>query len=375
MTPRERLLRALDGEPVDRTPVWLLFPYHPTAYYVDVRAHAAYRRVCDVAEAHGVIVLNRRNPGVRLHTDAVLEQETTAQTAAGPVRRRSLRYGGASLTSDTPLAPGGGARGKKLLRSDEDLELFCSLPIEQDPRRIEAALEPQLAAYRRERDAFPLDQGAMMLDLGSPVNALYHAADLESYAIWSLTHPQLIVAWLDRVMAQLEQVYRFFLERDLADVYFLVGSELAAPPLVSPATFRRWVVPYERALIDLIHAYGKRVIQHYHGHIRALLPDFQAMGADGLHTIEAPPVGNCTLSQAYATTGERITLIGNIQYDEFRSATPAAMRRRVAETLDEVAGRRFILSPTAGPFDAAPSATLIENYLAFIAAASAYPAR
>ena len=39
MTPRERLLAALDGRPTDRVPLWLLFPFHPLNCYVDVRQH------------------------------------------------------------------------------------------------------------------------------------------------------------------------------------------------------------------------------------------------------------------------------------------------------------------------------------------------
>ncbi len=38
----------------------------------------------------------------------------------------------------------------------------------------------------------------MMLDLGSPVNTLYHSSLLESYALWSLTHAPTVEAWLDR---------------------------------------------------------------------------------------------------------------------------------------------------------------------------------
>jgi hypothetical protein len=79
------------------------------------------------------------------------------------------------------------------------------------------------------------------------------------------------------------------------------------------------------------------------------------------------------LSQAFEATANEITLIGNIQYDEFRSATPEEMKRRVRETLDEAGGRRLILSPSAGPFDPSPSARLIENYIAFIEAAEDYP--
>jgi len=362
---------ALQGEPVDRTPVWLLFPYHPTSYYVDVRSHPDYRRIFDLSQQQGVIMLNRRNPAVRWHSPDVVYERAEIASNSGPVHRRTMKWGGVQVYSDHPRKAG--SPGKKLLESDEDLEAFCRLPIEDNEPRIEADLKDQLGEYRREQSEFPLDQGSMMLDLGSPVNALYHSSNLEEYAIWSLTHDSLIVDWLGRMMKQLEIVYRFCLERDLADVYFLVGSELAAPPLVSRETFQRWVVPYESRLIALVHSYGKKVIQHFHGQIHEILPDFVTMNPDGLHTIEAPPVGNCTLSQAYETTQARITLIGNIQYDEFRSATPAEMRRRVHETLDEVAGRRFILSPTAGPFDTDPSPTLLENYRAFIQAAAEYP--
>jgi uroporphyrinogen-III decarboxylase len=363
MTPRERLLRVLDGKPTDQTPIWLLFPYHRTGYYVDVRNHAQYRRVFDYARERGVIMLNRRNLGVRLHPDNVVcTDEAIATPSQGTVRRRSIRHGGTCLYSEGPA-------GKPLLASDEDLEAFCSMPVQEDETVLSREMEKQLGPYLRERDEFPLESGAMMLDLGSPINMIYHAADLCLYPVWSLTHRSVIEPWLDLRMRQLESVYRFCLDRDLADIYFLVGSELASPPMVSPETFGRWVVPYERKLISLVHSYGKRVIQHYHGQIREILPAFVEMAPDGLHTIEAPPVGNCTLSQAFEITQGKITLIGNVQYDEFRSATPAQMRQLVRETLTEVAGRRFILSPTAGPFDGSPSEALLANYRAFIDAA------
>lgn len=370
MTPRQRLFRALDGEPTDQPPVWLLFPFHPTGYYVDVRAHTDYRPIFDFSRDQGVIMLNRRNLRAPSHAPDVICTEEDIRTPQGAVHRCTMSHHGLRLHSDQPREQG--ATGKKLLSSDEDIGVFCQLPLEDNEARITAALEVQLEQYRREQSAFPLDCGAMMLDLGSPVNQLYHAAVLEEYAIWSLTHDALIVAWLERKMNQLEIIYRFCLERDLADVYFLVGSELASPPLVSRKTFQRWVVPYESRLIALVHSYGKRVIQHYHGQIREILPDFVTMNPDGLHTIEAPPIGDCTLSQAYEGTQSSITLIGNIQYDEFRSATVTEMKARVRETLDEVGGRRFILSPTAGPFDENPLQAFIDNYLAFIDAAATY---
>jgi uroporphyrinogen-III decarboxylase len=209
----------------------------------------------------------------------------------------------------------------------------------------------------------------MMLDLGEPVGVLYHQSNLEEYAIWSLTCPGLVRRTLDRLMVQRREVYRYCLERELADVYFLVGSELASPPLVSRATFRDWILPQAQELIALIHSYGKRVIQHYHGQIREILPDFVEMAPDGLHTIEAPPTGNCTLTEAYGVVGDRITLIGNIQYDCFRAYTPQEMEAAVHRVIAECRGHRFILSPTAGPYEPEIPPRMIENYLAFLRAA------
>ena len=337
------------GEPVDRTCIWLLFPYHEYGSYVDVRALPAYRPVHEAAMRH-CVTLDRRNLGAPLHTPDVVETKEAG--------RRVLTCG------ETRIVAG----ERRLLCSEEAIEAWLSLPVERDEARLHAALEAQLEKYLAEKADFPEDLGAMMLCLGEPIGPLYGSAQLEEFAIASMTMDEPIRRWLDAVQERLRIVYTWCLERELADVYFLVGSELAAPPLVGLETFRRWIVPYAKDLIDLVHSYGKRVIQHFHGQIRDLLPDFVAMGPDALHTIEAPPVGNCTLGQAYDAVGDTMALIGNIQYDEFRAMTPQQMTRAVHDVLDEVAGRRFILSPTAGPFDPEPSERLIENYLAFIEA-------
>ncbi len=154
--------------------------------------------------------------------------------------------------------------------------------------------------------------------------------------------------------------------KNLADIYFMVGSELASPPLVSRKTFQEWIVPYAQELIALVHSYEKFVIQHYHGQIKEILPDFLTMNPDALHTIEAPPIGNCTLEEAFDIVGDNIALIGNIQYDEFRSMTPEEMTAAVRDLKEKFKGKRFILSPTAGPFDQEPVQNILDNYMAFI---------
>ena len=366
MTARERLLAVLRNEPVDRTPIWLLFPYHRLGCYGDARSEPSYRAVFAASERYA-IHLDRRHLGVELFTPDVREERETVTEGDWRIDRRHLRWRDVHLMAETRRR-GEEVQIRKLVHEDADLEAFCSLPILADPKEIHAQLERQLPGYRREAAEFPSDLGAMMLDLGEPIGALYGQANLSIYPIWSLTHAMIVEDFLRRAQERLRVVYDWCLERKLADVYFLVGSELASPPMVGVETFRRWIVPHAAELIEKIHGAGCYAIQHYHGQISAILPQFLDMRPDALHTIESPPVGDCTMSAAYDVVGDRIALIGNIQYDEFRRMRPEEMRKAVGGLLDEVAGRRFILSPSAGPYEPTLSEAMAANYLAFMEA-------
>jgi hypothetical protein len=364
MTPRERLFAALKGQPTDRIPIWLLFPYHKLGCYTDVRNNPCYKRILDAADSK-VITLNRRHLGHTLFTPEVRPGKEEFTDGATRVVRNTTEYNGHKLYTETRTGPAG-TQLKRLLTTVEDLEAYCSLPINTDPKSIQAEMDRSLPQYQAEAREFPAEKGAMMLDLGEPIGPLYGASKLEEYAIWSVEHSALIEKFLDRAMEHYRQVYRYCLERNLADVYFLVGSELASPPLLSRRTFQRWIVPYAKELIAMIHAHGKFAIQHYHGQIKLILRDFLEMAPDGLHTIEAPPTGNCTFTEAFQGTEDRLSLIGNIQYEFFRSATQAEMAQAVRDVLNECRGHRLILSPSAGPYEDKISENMIENYVTFI---------
>ncbi|HEX2951559.1 MAG TPA: uroporphyrinogen decarboxylase family protein [Armatimonadota bacterium] len=371
MTPRERLFAFLNGEPCDRVPVWLLFPYHPVSYYADVRTLPLYRDIVAVSEKQGAVWLNRRNLGAPFYTPDVTVTHEDVTEGSDTVERTTFRYRNLVLTSEQRRGPAG-VRHKPLLASEEDLATYAQFPIECDEHVLTTALDSQIAAWRRENAEFPSHLGAMMNDLGEPIGVIYHQANLEEYAIWSLTMTETMAQLLDRLMTRYRIIYRHLLEQGVGEVFFMVGSELASPPLVSRKTFQQWVVPYARDLIAMVHDYGKHVIQHYHGQIKEIMPDFLTMAPDALHTIEAPPVGNCTLTEAFEIVGDRIGLIGNIQYDEFHRLSTDAMEQAVREVLEECHGKRFMLSPTAGPYETEVTPRLRDNYLRFLDAASRY---
>lgn len=373
MTPRERLFAALEGQPTDRVPVWLLFPYDRVGDCVDVAAHPHYAPVVEAAKT-SAITLNRRVLPVPVHTPEVHRRTLELEEGGWRIARQYVEYRGVALYSEDRRRPGERAT-KRLLDSDEDLRRYAEFPVELDPHVIETALDGLMPRYRHEKDAFPAHLGAMMLDLGEPIAHLHRNANPEAYARWSGSRStnDVVLDILDRLHRQLRIVYDYCLRHDLADVYVLAGSDLAAPPLVSRQTFQRWIVPYATESIARIHEAGKKAIQHHRGHIREVLPDFLTMAPDALHTIEAPPVGDCTLEEAFAVVRDRLTLIGNIRYDDLRSMKEPELRAAVTDLLDRCRGKRFILAPTTGPYETDVSPRVIGNYLALLRTAHAYP--
>jgi hypothetical protein len=358
MTNRERILGVLSGEAVDRVPIWLLFPWDRTTYYTDVRKEPTFAPVIE-AMTRTASVLNRRNLEIDVFsTDFRRAFPGKSFRSSLP---RALSAQEVTAAESSVLTAAG-----RFLDSVEDLETFMSLTVNDSAVGVARLLDPLLPAFLAERSRFPIDMGAMMLDLGEPIGVLYAAANLLEYPLWSLSHGARIADFLRRLQGHFLEKYRWCLDRDLADIYFLVGSELAAPPMVGPETFRAWVVPFQKELIDLVHSYGKLVITHFHGRIRDRLQDFVGLAPDGLHTIEEPPVGDCPLADALRIVDDRIALIGTVQYDDFLALQPEAMRAQVRRILREASGRRFVLSPTAGPFHPQLNDRMRDNYLAFM---------
>jgi uroporphyrinogen-III decarboxylase len=364
MNARQRLFAALEGRETDKTPIWLLFPYHTTGYYTDVRNNPYYTRIVSMAEKY-TITLDRREMGASLFVPEVKMEGKSFMEGGVKITRTVLKYKGRQLLSETRCGKEE-TMVSKLIKNEDEMNFYCSLPVNIDRCRIEDEMKDKIEKHLVERSEFPEELGSMMLSMSEPISNLYHSSNLEEFAIWSLTCPDIIKDFLERVMEHFRIVYSICLEKKLAEIYFLVGSELASPPFVSHSTFQSWIVPYGKELISMIRQGGAKSIQHYHGQIKEILDDFLEMRADGLHTIEAPPVGDCTFTEAFAATQNKITLIGNIQYDCFRSYTEKEMEQAVIDVLNECKSKRMILSPSAGPYDDVISPQMQKNYEVFI---------
>jgi hypothetical protein len=370
MTSRDKIISFLRGDKCDSVPIWMLFPYHHAGYYTDVLSNPYYKDITAAALEHAVW-LDRRNIGVPTFSDDVEVISESIVDGDEHIDKAYYRYNGMELWTENRRGGASGPKFKKMLNSEEDLAAFAEFPL-FPIENISKIMNPQLEKVFQESLDFPVDLGLMMLDLGEPIGTLYYYSNLEEMSIWSLTCPDLVVSILDDLMMRFREIYRIAIESNIAPVFFSVGSELASPPMVSVDTFRRWIVPYATEINKMIHDDNKWIIQHYHGQIKEILPYFLEMAPDALHTIEAPPIGNCTFTDAFNIVGDEIGLIGNIQYDEFQRLTPDEMEIAVKNVIDECRGKRFMLSPSAGPYEAELTARQQENYLRFIQAGIKY---
>ena len=232
-------------------------------------------------------------------------------------------------------------------------------------------VEPDTARYFKEKEELG-DKGLMMIDIGDPLVPLYNLMSAENFSIFSLTDYDKILEFSDTMYKRVYNLYKYLLDRNIGEVFFIVGAEFAGPPMVSPQKFNEMSSRYVKGICDLIREYGKKSIVHYHGNLYKVLEGMKTMNPDGFHTIEAPPIGDCTITQARKVLGKDTVLIGNIQYDDLSHRNTEEIEEMVKQAIEEGKSGRFILSPSAGPYEENISDKMIENYISFIEAGIKY---
>ena len=364
LTSRERLTRLFLGRDIDRIPIWLLAPYHRVDYYADIYHLPCYRPIIEYIGQY-CDTLDRRNfdTGFCYSTSTeIIRTRKTRRENGNLIVTETVQHKDLALTKSVSSGRDG-TRVKYLVEEIDGLKRILDLPYQP--------VEPEVSAYFTERAELG-DRGLMMIDIGDPLQPLYHLMSAENFSVFSLTDYDKILAFTDEMYRRVLNLYKYLLERNVGEVFFIVGAEFAGPPLVSPAKFSEMSARYVKGIVDLIREYGKWSIVHYHGNPYKILEGMKAVAPDGLHTVEAPPIGDCTMAQAREVLGKETILIGNMQYDDLARREPAEIEAMVKEIMEEGKSGRFILSPTAGPYEQEISGKHVRNYLAFIKAGVKY---
>jgi len=136
------------------------------------------------------------------------------------------------------------------------------------------------------------------------------------------------------------------------EVFRIIGGEYASVQL-GPEAFQRLIVEPDRRLVDVIHQYDRIAYFHNHGPITRYYDQFLEIGIDALDPLEAPPWGDCVVTEAKDRIGDNICLVGNLDDMEVLGKYPTQKVLAMGRELIEKAGPDgFILAGTAsGTYD------------------------
>ena len=347
------MLAALRREQPDRVPVFLFLNPYGDRWYTQDPSYASVLAACEALED---VVYDWPFPSGFFHTAAELTTERRDQGSG--VTEHVIHTPRGPITKVTAPSWRGGGAVKRWISTPEDARRVLSVPYE--PSR------PDLGPFLQERERL---RGRAVARMGfqDPI-CMAGLVDEEALAVWTIEERALLRELLDTCFQRIRDELRHCLEGGLGPIFHFSGPEYALPPLMSPRDFEEFVVAYDTPLVELIHSYPDRyVIIHSHGRVSRFLERFAAIGMDGLNVLEPPPIGDTRLADAKRRIGDRVCLIGNVQYDDLARGSKEKIERLVREAIrDGAPGGGFILCPCASPYERPLPAKAAENLIHFL---------
>ncbi len=179
---------------------------------------------------------------------------------------------------------------------------------------------------------------------------------------------ELVIDIFDAVGSRLVEFYR------LVSSYDPVGALIVnddwgfkTQTMLSTDMMRKFVFPWHKKMVEVIHATGKPAILHSCGNLMDVMDDvIEDMKFDGKHSFEdtITPV-----EDAYGLWGERIAILGGIDMDFLTRSSPDKIKER--------ADRLIAMTKARGGFalgsgNSIPEYIPWENYFAMISAVKSY---
>jgi uroporphyrinogen-III decarboxylase len=234
------------------------------------------------------------------------------------------------------------------------------VPFEFDPAQIEVYLKD----FHIWHNALG-DRGIMRIEYPSPIVAISAAMSLENFLAMSMLEKDFFYELLEEITRRLLVITdAIFAKGPLETIVNFGGSEQCTPPMMAPEAFDDFIVPYDGKIIARLKEIGIPVNMHCHGKVGYALKKMIEMGVDASDPVEPPPSGNVTYAEAREITADKLTLVGNLEFDELENMDSTYIRKRVEEILS-LGKEHLILGASAGPLNAV-TPRLVDNYKIWI---------
>ena len=369
MTLKEQFKAALLGKPVPRPPIWLREGFdfingpaskdHPLLKW---QAEPGYRSLWEHAREHCVMFTGWR-PGAHFNCllgvpPGSIKTESRIQSDGSEIVFTHIDTPKGKLTGVSKRMPGINTswKIKPVAESRKDLEKLLSIPFVVEPVDMSSYKQ---AVQRAGDRALP------STGISSPFVVVSGCMHLQDLLVLAGTERSFFCELLEEITRRwLAVIDAMLKDGPLDTVVVMGGSEQCTPPMMHPDDYAKLIVPYDGRIVKALKARVIAVHCHCHGKVRRALEGMLEMGYDSTDPVEPPPAGNLTIEEGRQIVGDRMTLVGNLEFDELETAEPASIRRRVKEIL-RAGPRRFVLSASAGPISRL-SERLETNYRAWI---------
>ena len=231
--------------------------------------------------------------------------------------------------------------------------------------------DPEKTNFKFLDELVPLMPQGMKLLVPSPNGVLENATAIVGYEdLCYLILDQEKLAY-DVFEAIGSRIVRFF---EIASAHPLVGAGIAnddwgfkTQTQFSPRDMRKFVFPWYKKIVEIVHAAGKPVILHSCGHFQRIITDIiDDMQFDGRHSYEDIIM---PAEEVYEKYHERLAILGGIDMDFICRSSPQEVYRRSKAMLERSATRG---SFALGTGNSVPEYVPQENYFAMIWAALEY---
>ncbi len=356
MCPRERFLRCVRGETVDRVPLFLEGLHNRSREEVEQIENPYLRELAErfFPQTHYFVwnwaPVNRylvTPPQFVRHVSEERDGDNVVVTQEIETPKGKLPFRvGHNPTSRTHWMV------KYPVETLEDIEKIRSVRWELPPDFG----PPDLSALPEDFER----RGVLISGVSSPFVCVAAMMPFETFLEFCLTEfelmKELTEICLERILSALEMVLS---ERTIEFVW-MGGSEWLTPPMASPRLYAELVQPYEKIVIERIHAAGALSWVHCHGNVRDTFDMVIERGADFFEPVEPPPDGDITFAEAKERAAGRMTLGGNVEARILECGGEAEVEA-AARAAFAGGKKRMMLRNTAGPIGAMDERTY-RNY-------------
>jgi len=367
MTRRERLMRTLRGETVDRPPVCFYEingldqnpnDQDPFNIYTD----PSWKPLIDLAGERTDRIVIR---GVAFNNNMPNAAEGMSKTEV--VDRDRSRFWTQTIKVGKRVLTARSRRDadvntvwmlEHLLKDVDDVKAFLSLPAAEctGTPNIQGVLDAEKAIG---------DTGIVMIDTADPLclaAALFH---MENYTVIAMTEQELFHKLLRRFADDLYTKTEAIAKALPGRLWRIYGPEYASPPYLPPALFKEYAADYVKPMVDSIQRYGGYARVHSHGNLTEILGHIAATGCTGLDPVEPPPQGDVSLAYVRKNYGKQMVLFGNLEASDIENLPVDQFAEKVRTALREGTagkGRGFVLMPSASPYGRKLADRSLRNY-------------